>query len=170
MTQNANWSGSQSHLKSAKWQGHTDAFIRTPTPRSRPRSGNISKQQDKSEPSLPATGKITFSMTWNTNVAVTLFIYASASIIASCPLFMTLRKIAAPPWELLSRLTPRARRFICCRLMYDIFVRATVECNHGPCSSQGPPQIACKFSREIILQKILTVGHWEPVCVLRGLL
>lgn len=44
-------------------------------------------------------------------------------------------------------------------LIYDISARATVERNYRLFHCEGPPQIACYFSREAILQKILTVGQ-----------
>lgn len=81
-------------------------------------------------------------------------------------LYNTEKKTAAWPWKLLSWLTPRWWPFICWHLIYDIFVRATVECNYGLFHCMGPPQIACYFSREAILQKILTVGQWAPAFVL----
>lgn len=53
-------------------------------------------------------------------------------------LFTILRQIAAWPWKLLCWLTLHGWLFICWHLMYDIFVRATVECNHGPFHGRAP--------------------------------
>ena len=93
---------------------------------------------------------IAASATWNTNAAVYLGLGLFIFVLFFSFLFffflwepvifsMILRQIAAWPWKLLCWLTLRGWLFICWHLMYDIFVRATVECNHGPFHCRAPP-------------------------------
>lgn len=83
---------------------------------------------------------ITFSATWNTNLTMYLFIFMLPFFFFfwDCLLFKILRQIVAWPWKPLRWLTLRGWLFICWHLMYDIFVRATVECNHGPFHCRVP--------------------------------
>lgn len=55
-------------------------------------------------------------------------------------LFLILKQTAARPWKLLRWLTLCGWLFICWHLMYDSFVRATVERNYGPFHCDESPR------------------------------